>query len=194
MKIIISEEQFKQFLKSSPVLQGLIEKYLNKYISKGIRKIGKKSRNYGNFREDWCIDGAEVISMIYYFEDGNFHNGSLFISKDIIEDIQQIFTVKESFILHVIEEWYEDTMIPQFESTVGESGFYVSEISKVESSPCVPEPVKPEGITNEEMIDFIVKNTAYRRQEVINKIRFGERDLEDFYLDVVETVERKKYW
>ena len=192
MKILITEEQFKNFIKSSPILQELIIKYLNKYISEGTRKIGKKSRNYGNFREDWCIDGVEVISMIYHFEDGNFHSGSLFISKDIIEDIQQIFTVKESFILHVIEEWYEDTMIPQFESTVGESGFYVSKIYKDESTPCVPDPVKPEGITDEEMIDFIVNNTAYRREEVINKIRFNERDLEDFYLDVVDKVERKK--
>jgi hypothetical protein len=28
---------------------------------------------------------------------------------------------------------------------------------------CVPEPVKPEGITDEEMIDFIVKNTLYQQ-------------------------------
>ncbi len=55
-----------------------------------------------------------------------------------------------------------------------------------------PEPTKPEGITDEEMINFIDKNTAYRRQEIIDKIESGERDLEDFYLDIVDTVERKK--
>ena len=69
MKIIITEEQFKKFIKSSPVLQGLIVKYLDWYISKGTRKIGKKSRNYGNLREDWCIDGEEAITMVYYFDD-----------------------------------------------------------------------------------------------------------------------------
>ena len=57
---------------------------------------------------------------------------------------------------------------------------------------CIPEPTKPEGITDEEMINFIDKNTAYRRQEIIKKIESGERDLEDFYLDIVDTVERKK--
>ena len=192
MKIIITEEQLKKFIKSSPVLKGLIEKYLNKYISKGTRKIGKKSRNYGNLREDWCINGVEAITMIYYFEDGRFDNGTLLISKDIVKDIQQIFSVRESFVMNVIEEWYEDTMIPQFESIVGEGGFYITTIDKINSKPCTPEPIKPEGITDEEMIDFIDKNTLYKRQQIIDKIESGERDLEDFYLDIVDTVESRK--
>jgi hypothetical protein len=192
MKIIITEEQLKKFIKSSPVLKGLIEKYLNKYISKGTRKIGKKSRNYGNLREDWCINGGEVITMIYYFDDGKFDNGALLISKDIVRTIQQIFSVRESFVMNVIEEWYEDTMIPQFESIVGEGGFYITTIDKINSKPCTPEPIKPEGITDEEMIDFIDKNTLYKRQQIIDKIESGERDLEDFYLDIVDTVESRK--
>ena len=192
MKIIITEEQLKKFIKSSPVLKELIEKYLNKYISKGTRKIGKKSRNYGNLREEWCINGVEAITMIYYFEDGRFDNGTLLISKDIVRTIQQIFSVRESFVMNVIEEWYEDTMIPQFESIVGEGGFYITTIDKMNSKPCTPEPIKPEGITDEEMIDFIDKNTLYKRQQIIDKIESGERDLEDFYLDIVDTVESRK--
>ena len=192
MKVIITEEQLKKFIKSSPVLKELIEKYLNKYISKGTRKIGKKSRNYGNLREEWCINGVEAITMIYYFEDGRFDNGTLLISKDIVRTIQQIFSVRESFAINVIEEWYEDTMIPQFESVVGEGGFYITTIDKMNSKPCTPEPIKPEGITDEEMIDFIDKNTLYKRQQIIDKIESGERDLEDFYLDIVDTVERRK--
>ena len=192
MKIIITEEQLKKFIKSSPVLKELIEKYMNKYISKGIRKIGKKSRNYGNLREDWCVNGNEVITMVYYFEDGRFDNGTLLISKDIVKDIQKIFGVRESFVINVIEEWYEGTMIPQFESIVGESGFYITTIDQIDTKPCVPEPIKPEGITDEEMIDFIDKNTLYKRQEIIDKIESGERDLEDFYLDIIDTVERRK--
>ena len=198
MKIIINERQLRQiieskYLRSSPILQELIVKYLNKYISKGTRKIGKKSRNYGNLREDWCVDGVKVITMIYYFVDGNFENGTLLISNDVLKTIQQMFSVRESFALNTIEEWYEDTMMPKFESIIGESGFYITEIDKVSSNPCVPEPVKPEGITDDEMIDFIDKNTGYNRQQIIDKIESGERELEDFYLDIVDTAERRKY-
>jgi hypothetical protein len=193
MKIIITEEQYKRFMKSSPALQNAITKYLNQYIEGGQRKVAKKSRNYGNLREDWCIDGLETITAIYYFDNGNFNEGTLIVSKNLVKTIQSLFTVKESFVLHVIEEWYEDIMIPKFEEIVGETGFYIKNIDSSDKDyECIPEPVKPEGITDEEMIDFIANNTAYRREEVVEKIESGERDLEDFYLDIVDTVKRKK--
>jgi hypothetical protein len=193
MKYIITEEQYKRFMKSSPLLQNAITKYLNQYIEGGQRKVAKKSRNYGNLREDWCIDGLETITAIYYFDNGNFNEGTLIVSKNLVKTIQSLFTVKESFVLHVIEEWYEDIMIPKFEEIVGETGFYINNIDSSDKDyECIPEPVKPEGITDEEMIDFIANNTAYRREEVVEKIESGERDLEDFYLDIVDTVKRKK--
>jgi hypothetical protein len=83
-------------------------------------------------------------------------------------------------------------MIPKFEEIVGETGLYINEVAFSKEHECIPESVKPEGITDEEMIDFIDKNTAYRRQEIIDKIESGERDLEDFYLDIVDTVKRKE--
>ena len=192
MKIIINESQLKSLVKESLGIQKAIEQYLDRYISKGKRKIGTKSRNYGNLREDWCIDDVESITAIYYFDNGIFENGSLLISKNLIKDIVSIFTIKKSFAIYVVEDWYEKTMIPKFESIVGESGLSINEVDITDDDECVPEPTKPEGITDEEMINFIDKNTAYKRQEIIDKIESGERDLEDFYLDIVDTVERKK--
>ena len=193
MKIIITEEQFNRFNRSSPALQNGINKYLNQYIENGERKIGKKSRNYGNLREDWCVDGKRTITAIYDFEDGEFNNGWLYISKEIIKTISKLFSVKPSYTLHVFEEWYEDVMIPKFEQIVSESGLYINDIDTFERiDDCVPEAVKPEGITDEEMIDFIVKNTLYTKPEVIQQTESGERDLEDFYLDIAEIVKRKE--
>lgn len=192
MKIIINEEQFKSLIKENLGIQKSIEQYLNRYISKGTRKIGKKSRNYGNLREDWCIDGLEQINAYYYFDDGEFNHGSLFISKDLVKEIVSIFTIKKSFAIYVVEDWYEKTMIPKFESIVGESGLSFNDVDISDDRECIPEPIKPEGITDEVMIDFIDKNTGYNRKEIINKIESGERELEDFYLDIVDVVERKK--
>ena len=73
-------------------------------------------------------------------------------------------------------------MVPEFEKITGESGLHITDINDTEEHDCIPELTKPEGITDEEMIDFIDKNTAYRRVEIIDKIKTGERDLEDFYL------------
>lgn len=192
MRFIITETQYKKFLTSSPKISDSIKNYLNTYISKGRRKIGIKSRNYGNLREDWCVNGKETIVVIYYFNNEEFINGNLLVSESLIDDLQSFFSVRKSYIVQIIEEWYDETMVPEFEKITGENGLYITDIEYTEEHDCIPEPTKPEGITDEEMIDFIDKNTAYRRDEIIDKIKSGERDLEDFYLDIVDTIERKK--
>jgi hypothetical protein len=193
MKIIITEDQYSRLNKSSQAITNAIIKYMNEYISNGERKIAKKSRNYGNLREDWCINGKETISAFYYFEEGKFERGSISISKKIVESLSNLLSIRRSYVIHVIEEWYDDTMVPKFEEISGQSGLSIDDVDVWDKEhPCRAEPVKPEGITDEEMIDFVYKNTAYTREEIIDKIESGERELEDFYLDIVDTVERKK--
>ena len=191
-KVLKEEDERRRYIKSTDSLRKVITLFLDDYIEDGDRKIGKKSRNYGNLREDWCVNGKEVIIAIYYYEDGKFYSGSLMISWTLVEKIMKIFNTRKNFVMNIIEEWYEDVMIPKFEQIVGETGFYFDDVDLYDPAhDCIPEPVKPENITDEEMIEFIVDNTAYRRDEVINKIESGERDLEDFYLDIVHTVENK---
>ena len=193
MKFILTESQLNRLNKSSQGITTTIIKYMDKYISNGERKITKKSRNYGNLREDWCINGKETISAFYYFEEGEFQKGSLSISKKIVKSLSDLLSIRRTYVIHVIEEWYDDTMVPKFEEITGQSGLSIDDVDVWDKEhPCRTEPVKPEGITDEEMIDFIYNNTAYRREEIIDKLESGERDLEDFYLDIVDTVERKK--
>jgi hypothetical protein len=162
-------------------------------IDDGNRKIGKKSRNYGNLREDWCVNGKELITAIYYFEEDKFEGGTLLVSKNLVEKIMKTFNTRKNFVMSIIEEWYEDLMVPKFEQIVGETGFYFDDVDTFDKDhDCIPESVKPENISDEEMIDFIVINTLYRRDEVINQIETGERDLEDFYLDIVDNVKRSE--
>jgi hypothetical protein len=193
MKIIITEVQFNRLNKSSQAITNAIVKYLNEYISKGERKITKKSRNYGNFREDWCVNGKQTISVFYYFEEGEFEKGSMSISKKLVKSLSDLLSIRRSYVVHVIEEWYDETMVPKFEEITGESGLSIDEADVWDlETPCRPEPVKPEGITDQEMIDYIANNTLYTKDDVIEKIESGERELEDFYLDIVDTVKRKE--
>ena len=75
-------------------------------------------------------------------------------------------------------------MVPKFEELVNESGLNIGEIGTVErESRCKPEPVRPEGITDDEMIDYIVAHTLFKRQDVIRQIEDG-RDLDVFYFDI----------
>jgi hypothetical protein len=75
-------------------------------------------------------------------------------------------------------------MVPKFEELVNESGLNIDNIDYVEKeNPCKDEPVRPEGITDNEMIDYIVAHTLFKKQDVIRQLENG-RDLDVFYFDV----------
>ena len=194
MKIIITENQYNRLNKSNQSITNAIIKYMNEYIDKGERKITKKSRNYGNLREDWCINGKETMVAIYYFDEGKFEKGYLVISKNIVENLSNLLSIRRSYVLHIIEEWYDDTMVPKFEQITGESGLSIDEIDTLDKeNDCIPEPVKPEGITDEEMIYYIVNHTLYGKDEVIKRIESGqEEDLDDFFLQILDSQNRRK--
>ena len=193
MKYIITEQQFRKLNKSSETISKAIVKYMNQYISQGNRKVTLKPRNYGNLREDWCIDGKERISAFYYFEDGRFNTGTMLVSKELVESLSNLLSIRKLYVLHIILEWYDETMVPKFEQIVGESGLSIDDIDTSDKDhECIPEPEKPEGISDEEMIDYVVKNTLYSKEEVIEKIESGRETLEDLYLHIVDIQNRKK--
>ena len=187
MKYIITEDQYRKLNRSSQSISNAIVKYINQYIDGGKRKVTPKSRNYGNLREDWCVDGKEVITAIYYFKDGRFGQGYLMISKSFVDVLTTALSLRKSYVLHVILEWYDEIMVPKFEQIVGESGLSIEDIDTSDREyECTPEPEKPEGITDEEMIDYIVKNTLYDKEDLIRRIESGDENLDDLYLHVVD--------
>jgi hypothetical protein len=201
MKYIITEQQYNKLFKSGPALNNAIINYLEKVFSDAKRKVTPKSRNYGNLREDWCKDGKEIMSVHYYFgePDGDndiknkdFYNGQIYISQSIINTIKKLFNIREKYILNVVAEWYDDEYVQAFATEMDEPYLHIDDAEALDKDyPCAPDIEVPENISDEEMIDYIVKNTLWRRDEVMNMINNGERDLKDFYLDILETVDSK---
>ena len=193
MKIILREDQYRRLNKSNQSITKAIEKYMDKYISQGVRTIGKKSRNYGNLRETWCINGKETISVYYQFEDKKFRNSFLTVSRNLVNHLSEVLSIRPSYVMHVISEWYEDTILPKFEEMSGESGLSIDEIiTQNKDEDCLEESVKPEGITDKEMIDYITKNTLYTEKDVIERIESGDENLDDLYLQIMDIAKRKE--
>lgn len=193
MKIILREDQYRRLNKSNQSITNAIEKYMDKYISQGVRTIGKKSRNYGNLRETWCINGKETISVYYQFDNKKFRNSFLSVSRNLLNHLSEVLSIRPSYVMHVISEWYEDTILPKFEEMSGESGLSIDEIIiQNKDEDCIEESVKPEGITDKEMIDYITKNTLYTEKDVIERIESGDENLDDLYLQIMDIVKRKE--
>jgi len=202
MKIVISESQYNKLFKSGPALESAIIDYLNKMMNGVVRKVKPKSRNYGNLREDWCKEGKEIMSAHYYFgePDGyddiknkDFYNGQIFISQHIVTTISKLFNVREKYILHIISEWYDETYAQDFAREMNEPHLHIDDAEVLDKEhDCAPDITVPDNISDEEMIEYIVKNTLWRKDEVVNIINTGERNLRDFYLDILETVDSHK--
>jgi hypothetical protein len=193
MRIIITESQYNRLNKSSQGITNAIIKYMNEYIAEGKRKVTPKTRHRVSSSEAWCVNGKETLRAIYYYKDDRFEKGYLSISHKIVDNLSKLLSIRRSYVLHVIEEWYDETMIPKFEAITGESGLGLDEIDTwAREEDCLDEPVKLEGITDKEMIEYIVKHTLYTKEEVIDKIESGEADLNDLYLDIVDTQNRKE--
>ena len=201
MKYIITEEQYKRIIKSGPALDKAIISYMEKLLNGAKRRVTPKSRNYGNLREDWCKDGKEIMSVHYYFGEPNgeddiinndFYNGQIFISQNIIDTIKKLVNVREKYVLNVIAEWYDDEYVQAFATEMDEPYLHIDDAEPLDKEyPCADEITVSEDISDEEMIEFIVKNTLYRENEVINMINTGT-DLKEFYLEILEIQDRHK--
>ena len=102
MKYLITEDQYQRVVKGNPNIESLIIKFLDNYM-KGVTYVSTpKSRNYGNLNQDWCKNGVEVMSTMYYFEEGEFYNGYLSVDEELVKDIMTLFRVRKSYVLHVI--------------------------------------------------------------------------------------------
>lgn len=202
MKIIISESQYNKLFKSGPALESAIIEYLNKFFNTAKRKVTPKKRNYGNLREDWCKDGKEVMSVHYYFGESdeddntinkNFYNGQIYISENLVNTISKLFNVRVKFILNVIAEWYDETHVQKFAKEMNEPYLHIDDAETLDKEYICAEDVKlPENISDEEMINYIVDNTLYRKQEILDKINNGEVELKELYLEILEMNDRKK--
>ena len=190
---ILTEEITRKYNKPSDNLTQQIIKYLNKHFKDAKRIITPKSRNYGNISEDLCLNNITLISSYFDFDNNQFTTGRLYISKELVKKISNSLIVRTSYIINIIEEWYEEFMLPELENKTGESGLYLNdEPVLIKNEECIPEPVLPENISDEEMIKFIVDNTLYTKDEIIKKLESGEEDLTELYLHILDIQNRKK--
>jgi len=199
---IIKEEVNRKYARSSDNLTKQIVNYLEKYFKDAKTKI----KNGGYYVScDVCVNGNMIIGSRFFFgaswdddddddddetPDGQFKSGSIHISKEFVNRLSTLLRIKKSYIMNVIDDWFEDKYIPLIEKETNVNGIYLTEIPDlVRVSKCVFVEI-PENITDDEMIDYVDKHTLYTKADIIQKVESGE--LRKLYLDVFEREEEKK--
>jgi hypothetical protein len=199
---ILKEEVNKKYPKPTPNVEKLIYNWLNNYFS------GSKMyqiKNYAfRYTFEWCNNGMEIAQAIIDFNhdhdawddkrktsERNFESGEFSIPEDIIDDLQTDIPVRRNYLRYIVEEWFEDTLLEKIKSGLGRNDISIDDFSEhpKKSQVCVPPVSKPEEVTDDEMIDFIVKNTLWKANDLIKKEKENPGYIDRLYVDKLRQAE-----
>jgi len=172
IKKILREEVHKRFVKSSQNIERAIIKHMESLISETTRIVPPSEDNYGNFAEEWCKGDNMIIEARYYMfsedsDEEKFVDGTLFVNKNEVEFLSKMLQVRKVFILNVITEWYDEKYATKFGQETGHPEFEIDDTDTYEGEwrKCY-QMIDVDNISREEMIDYLDKETAYRKNEL----------------------------
>ena len=199
---ILKEEVNKKYPKPTPNVEKLIYNWLNDYFD-GAQMYQMKDYAF-SYTFEWCNGGIEIAQAVVDFDhdhdawndnrktsERDFESGEFWIPKDIMNNLQTDIPVRRNYLKYVVEEWFEDTLLEKIQSGLGRNDISINSFSEhpEKSQICVPPVSKPEEVTDDEMIDFIVKNTLFKRDELEKRIVDEREWLEKLYTDKLRGAE-----
>ena len=202
IKKILLQEVEKKYSKPTPNVEKLIYNWLDNYFD-GAKMYQMKDYEF-SYTFEWCNNGMEIARFSVDFNhdhdvwddnrktsERDFDNSELWVPKDIVNDLQTDIPVRRNYLRYVIEEWFEDTMIEKIQNKLGRNDISMNSFSEhpEKSQVCVPPVSKPEGVTDDEMIDFIVKNTLWKANDLIKKEKETPGYIDKLYVNKLREVE-----
>jgi hypothetical protein len=187
-----------KYLKDSENARQLIIKRLNAFFS-GAQMYHEKVYE---FRHDFqfCKNGKEIAEVWLYFHDEDydlyesndkrptserpFSEGTLKMNSETIYEILKFIPVRRNYLLYIIENWFEDTYLTEIKKKMGRNDLEIDElyVSGTEISFCVPPVSKPDDVSYEDMVTYIMKGTLFTRKDIENNEKEEPGWVEDLYL------------
>ena len=202
IKTILREDVNEMYSKPSEKMDLLITRWLDNLFS-GAKMYHKESwKTRHDF--EWCNKGIEIANVTLFFdEDANvfddkrltserdFESGSLSIPKSLIDDLVKYVPIRRNYLRYKIEEWFDDNIFPSVIDTMGRTDIYIEEINEYpeKAEVCVPPVEKPEGVTEEDMIELILKTTLHKRDALLKREKETPGYIEKLYLDKLHNAE-----
>jgi hypothetical protein len=193
---ILKEEVTRKYSKPTTKVEQLVFRWLNDYFDGAQMYHNKSWETRHDF--EFCNNGKEIMDVILYFHDDenvyddkrkteerDFESGSITIPKNILKELSSDIPVRVSYLKYIFEEWFDDTYLGEIQKVMGRNDIYISEfdIMNVDAQTCVPPMTKPEEVTDDEMIDFIVKNTLWNAKDLIKKEEETPGYIDKLYID-----------
>jgi len=194
---ILKEEINKKFSKPNEKLDSLVYNWLDNYFE-GSQIYKEEYWKYYGFTYNFCKNGREIADLRIEFDDRSPDWGPsdkrptsersvkevmLYIYPIMVNELVTDIPIRKNYLLYLIEEWFEDTKLDEIQQGFNRNDLSLDYVSVFESRKrgdiCVPPVQKPEGITMQEMMDYIRKTTL-----------FSYKDMEEYEEDAPGWIEK----
>ena len=205
IKTILREEVNEMYSKPSEKMDKIITRWLDNLFA-GSKMYYKKSYE-STHSFDWCNKGMEIATVILYFHNDdsvyddkrpmserNFEEGTLMIPESIVNELRDYVPIRRTYLRYKIEEWFDDNIFPEVTKTMGRNDINIGQFSEHPQTAqiCVPPVEKPEDVTEEEMIELILKTTLYKRDSLLRREEEEPGYIEKLYLDKLHNEEMNR--
>ena len=128
---------------------------------------------------EFCKNGKEILDVVLYFgnddddnkktEEMSFNRGITRIPKNVYNELLTDIPVRVSYLRYLFEEWFDDTYLGEIQKKMGRNDIYIPEldISNSDGDICFPPITKPDNVTEEEMIEHILKVGKYKMEDIL---------------------------
>jgi len=205
IKLILEDEVNRKYEKPTPKIDQLVYRWLNDYVDGAQMYHDKSWETRHDF--EWCNNGKEIMSVILFFHDDynvlddkrkteerDFESGELQIPKDIFDELNSDIPVRKNYLKYVIQDWFEDTFLETIQNKMGRNDITIDEFSvhPEKTQICVPPVSKPENVTEEEMIELILKTTLFRMDGILKNEEETPGWIEKTYLEKLRNADRER--
>ena len=207
---ILKEEVNKKYPKPTEKLEKAVYKLLDNYF-KDSQIYKEEYWKYFGFTYKFCKNSREIADLRIEFDDRSPDWGPsdkrptserrvkevmLYIYPEMVNIMTNIFPVRKNYLIYLIEEWFEDTKLDEIQKDFNRNDMSLDYVTVFESKKrgdiCVPPIQKPEGITMQEMMDYIKKTTLFSYKDMEEHEKEKPGWIENLYLGKLRGKEQER--
>jgi hypothetical protein len=204
---ILKEEVNKKYPKPTPKVERLVYGWLDNYFEGSQMYNNEVWDNY-RFDFEFCKNGKEIAELITEFEDKSpdwgpqderplserkFKEASLHIYPVMVDELLSDIPIRRHYLIYLIEEWFEDTYLDKIQRMLNRNDLHLDRLSvstyKREGNICIPPMTKSEDVTEEDMIEHILKTTLFKRNDILKHEEEKPGWIEKTYLQKLRSAE-----
>jgi len=209
IKTILREEVNKKFPKPNEKIEKGIYTLLNTYFANSQIYQSEYWKNHG-FGFQFCKNGREIGDLRVVLDDRSPDWGPrdprpqnersveevwLYVYPNMLDMVKKVLPVRENYIMHIIEEWFEDTYMNKIKQILNRNDLFLDYVTKTTNKRgdiCVPPITKPDDVEKQEMMDYIKANTLFSYRDMEEHEDEEPGWIETTYLQKLNQLERER--